>query len=83
MLRPLSSTSTSNSLKSSGTKGITTVAKYISEPPKLAFCSHIINAQDKEEYNQPTDSLSIRIPATLHLVKSFIKGADLDFSKYE
>ena len=81
MLRSLSSTSTNNSMKSVAQKELPQLPntyQNLTDSPLLQFYW----AQDKEKYEQPTDSSSIRIPTTQDSVKSFLKDTDLDFTRY-
>ena len=80
MTRPLSSTSTNNSLKSVTERELPQLpntSQNSLDPPLLQY----YQTQNKEKYKQPTDSSNIGIPTTLDSVKSFLKDAGLDFSK--
>ena len=82
MLRPLSSTSTNNSLKSMTQRELpllSNTSEYLPDSPLLEY----YQAQDKDKYKQPTDDSNIRIPAAPDSVKSFLEDVDLDFSKYD
>ena len=59
--------------KISGTKGITPVTKYITEPPRLILAP-VLSNEDKEKYKQPMAGSHIRI---LTILPSFIKAKKL------
>ena len=82
MLKPLSSTSTNNSLKSLAQRELPQLPNTSQNLPDSPLLQYYW-AQDKEKYKQPTDGLNIRIPTTPDSVKSFLKDAGLDFSKYD
>ena len=81
MLRPLSSTST-NSLKSVVQRELPQLPNTSQNLPGSPLLQYY-QTKDKQKYKQPTDSSNIGIPTTPDSVKSFLKDAGLDFSKYD
>ena len=51
-------------------------------PPNSPLLQYY-QTEDTEKYKWPTDDSNIKIPATPDSVKSFLKDAGLDFSKYD
>ena len=80
--RPLSSTSTNNSIKSMAQREPLQLPNTSQNHPDSPLLLYYWT-QDKDKYKWPTDGLNIRIPTTSHSVKSFLKDAGLDFSKYD
>ena len=80
-LRPMSHTSTNNSLKSMATDRVTQLLNPYQNLPDSPLLQYYW-AQGNEKYKWPADSSNIRFTSTPDSVKSFLEDTGLDFSKY-